>query len=327
METTEHLHRHYLSGWRFKTVLITLLLTILGYFLFTLWAGWDNVVLAFSKVGLVGIIIALALSFCNLTLRFLRWQYFLHTLVQEVPNWRVSFRIYLSGFSLTTTPGKTGEAIRCLFLKDYNIPFRKSFGAFFAERFCDLISVSILATGALFVYPSARVVLFFILSFFLLIFLVIKKEQRIYRLETWFKKILPVRFHSAIEFVRETILSFRSCFSTTTLCVAIVIGVFAWFMEALALYILLYLVGYPLDLLSATFTYAFSLVVGGISMLPGGLGGAEVTMFKLLSLNGTPAGIAVAITLVIRITSLWFSVICGFFMLPKNTLFRLTIDQ
>jgi uncharacterized protein (TIRG00374 family) len=59
-------------------------------------------------------------------------------------------------------------------------------------------------------------------------------------------------------------------------------------------------------------------VIGGITLLPGGLGGAEVTMLQLLVLQNIPAPIAVAATLIIRLTSLWFSVFLGMIALPKN---------
>jgi hypothetical protein len=51
-------------------------------------------------------------------------------------------------------------------------------------------------------------------------------------------------------------------------------------------------------------------------MLPGGLGGTELTMIALLGLAGIDGGTAVAATAVIRITTLWFACILGFLALP-----------
>jgi uncharacterized protein (TIRG00374 family) len=53
------------------------------------------------------------------------------------------------------------------------------------------------------------------------------------------------------------------------------------------------------------------MLIGAISFLPGGLGGAEVTMTALLMLNGMDNGAAVAATLLIRLTTLWFAVVLG----------------
>jgi len=95
-------------------------------------------------------------------------------------------------------------------------------------------------------------------------------------------------------------------------------GVIAWTAEAVALYCLLHMLGFDVSLLSAIFIYGFSLVIGGITLLPGGLGGAEVTMLQLLILNDVTASAAVAVTIVIRLTTLWFSVFLGLCALPKK---------
>ena len=61
------------------------------------------------------------------------------------------------------------------------------------------------------------------------------------------------------------------------------------------------------------------MLIGAISFLPGGLGGAEVTMTALLMLNGMDNGAAVAATLLIRLTTLWFAVVLGLLvMLPAR---------
>lgn len=316
-DLSEHSHAHLLNGWRFKTLFITILLSIIGYLLFTLWGGWDNVVAAVKQVGLLGISAALLLSLFNYSLRFLRWQLFLKTLGHAIP-WRPSLRIYMSGFALTTTPGKTGEALRGVFLKDYGVPFRKSFGAFFAERFCDLLSVSILASGGLWIYPQIRPVLLIVAALFVFILFAIQKDHWLHGVEKFAKRQLPERFAKTVEFILEMIIAFRTCFSTRIMLAAISLGVIAWTAEAVALYTLLHLLGYQIGLIAAAFIYGFSLVIGGITLLPGGLGGAEVTMLQLLILQGVIPSVAVAITLVIRLTSLWFSVLLGLIALPKK---------
>jgi glycosyltransferase 2 family protein len=312
-----HFHQHFISAGKFKIVIVTILLSIIGYFLFTLWAGWENVLQAIKQVGFFGIVMALGLSSINLGMRFLRWQYFLKALGYTIP-WKRSLRIYIAGFSLTTTPGKTGEALRSVFLKDNGVPFRKSFGAFLSERTSDLLSVTILATIGLWIYPSVRPVLFLVAAFICFVFFALQSDKCINVLEKLAKKIFPERFARHIEFFLDTIHSFRTCFSAKVLSTTLILGLIAWTMEAIALKYLLHLLGHEIPLMTAVFIYAFSLVIGGITLLPGGLGGAEVTMLQLLVLQNIPAPIAVAATLVIRLTSLWFSVFLGMIALPKD---------
>jgi uncharacterized protein (TIRG00374 family) len=310
-------HQHFISGQKFKIVLLTVLLSIVGYFLFTIWGGWENVAAAIKQVGFLGIATALGLSLLNFGMRFLRWQYFLKVLGYSIPL-APSFRIYMAGFSLTTTPGKTGEALRGVFLKDYGVPFRKSFGAFLSERTSDLLSVTILASAGLWIHPEARPILLLVAGLITFLFFTIRNERWLRWLERLAKKIFPGRFAHTIEFFLETVHSFRSCFTAKVLATTLILGLTAWAAEAVALKYILHLLGYEISMLTALFIYGFSLVIGGITLLPGGLGGAEVTMLQLLILQNIPAAIAVAVTLVIRLTSLWFSVFLGIIALPKD---------
>lgn len=109
-----------LSGWRYKAVLWSVLLSAIGYLGFALWSGWHDVVHAVAKVGFVGIAAALSLSLANYGLRFIRWQLYLEAMGRPVP-WRPSLKIYLAGFALTTTPGKAGEALRGVLLQSTEI--------------------------------------------------------------------------------------------------------------------------------------------------------------------------------------------------------------
>lgn len=312
-----HFYQQFISPKKIKLVLLVLLLSISGYFFFTLWAGWENVLYAIQQVGPLGIVAALGLSLMNYGVRFLRWQYLLKVLGYSVP-WAPSLRIYMAGFSLTTTPGKTGEAIRGVFLKEYGVPFRKTFGAFLAERTSDLFSVTLLASVGLWIYPMARPLLFIVAALLAFLFLAMQKDSWLRALERLVKSLCPKRFISVLDFLIGSIHSFRSCFTMKVLVITLSLGLIAWTMEAIALLYALHLLGYEISPFIAIFIYGFSLVIGGITLLPGGLGGAEVTMFQLLVTQHIPTSIAVAVTLVIRLTSLWFSVFLGMIALPKN---------
>ena len=92
-------------------------------------------------------------------------------------------------------------------------------------------------------------------------------------------------------------------------------SIIAWFAECLAFYLLLTALDTGLPLASVTFVYAFATLVGALSFLPGGLGGFEVVALILLGARGIDLGTAVFATSVIRLTTLWFSVAVGSFLL------------
>ncbi len=131
-----------LSGWRFRALLLIVLLSAIGYLGFSLWGGWRDVVAALVRVGFIGTTIALALSLVNYGLRFVRWQKFLALLGHRIPH-QESLRIYIAGFGLTILPGKAGEAIRSVFLKHHGVTYPESLAAFFSEHFSNLISMLI----------------------------------------------------------------------------------------------------------------------------------------------------------------------------------------
>ena len=294
-------------------MITTVLLSICGYFLFTLWAGWNDVLSAALRVGAGGMLLVLFLSLCNYALRYIRWRLYLKQQGHTIP-WASGLRIYLSGFALTITPGKSGEAIRGVYLKEYDVPFRKSFGVFFAERASDLFSDVLLASSGLWIYPKARPILLILAGLFALLFFILRKEQ-------WLKKIgslFPKKLAHFADYLLEISSAFRNCFHSSALLTAVILGLVAWAAEGAALYSLLNILGYQIPLLTVFFIYGFSLVIGGITLLPGGLGGAEIAMLELLQLQQVNASDAVAITLIIRLTTLWFSVFLGMLAFPQK---------
>ena len=96
------------------------------------------------------------------------------------------------------------------------------------------------------------------------------------------------------------------------------IGLVAWGAEGVAFYYIMHVLGSDLTLQGALFIYAFSMLVGALSFLPGGLGGTEATMVALLMLHNIPQPQAVAATVLIRIATLWFAVALGILALSMT---------
>jgi uncharacterized protein (TIRG00374 family) len=75
------------------------------------------------------------------------------------------------------------------------------------------------------------------------------------------------------------------------------------------------------NLLWPVFVFSLSIIVGAISMLPGGLGVTEGSLSLILINGGLSKNNAVASTILIRIATLWFAVILGaivLFVLRKD---------
>ena len=285
-------------------------LATVGYLVFSLWGGWREVIDAASRVGVSGLLIALTLSLVNYGLRFVRWQYYLTTLGHGIP-WLASLRIYILGFALTTTPGKAGEMLRSVFLARFQIPYTKSIAAFFSERLADLLSVLGLTLFGVATYPAGRPVFYFLLVTAAIILLVLHSQRWLDLVRRLIERFLRGRLKQFAGNLVDIVLHSRRLYRWAPLGWSLLLGLIAWAAEAYAFHLMTVWMGLEIAWPATFFIYAFSMIVGAISFLPGGLGGAELTMVTLLMLNRVPAPEAVALTVLIRVTTLWFAVLLG----------------
>lgn len=299
-----------LKGWHRRALSLSVLLSAGGYGLFTLWGGWGDVAEAIRRVTWLDVAVLLGLSLVNYGLRFLRWHGYLKRLRHPVP-WGFNLHAYLTGFALTTTPGKAGEALRGVFLKPRGVPYTVSVGALFAERFADLITVVLLCLPGLWFYPPAQPWVIAALLGLPLLMWVLQREVWLARVEQRIVASRGGRLATLLTHTLHTVRQAGRLFAVGSMISALALGLVAWGAEALAFSYLLGQMGLAVPVSIAIFIYAFAMLVGALSFLPGGLGGAEVTMALLLVLNGaTPAEAATA-TLVIRLATLWFAVAIG----------------
>ena len=309
-----------LSGWRFRALLLIVLLSALGYLAFSLWAGWHEVVAAIVHVGFAGTIIALALSLVNYGVRFVRWQKYLAQFGHHIymPE---SLRIYIAGFGLTILPGKAGEAIRSVFLKKFGVSYPESLAAFFAEHFTNLIVMLLLVAVGLWVYPKAQPMVMILTFMIFAVLIALQQRKWLKKLKSFVQTRFPPKVGGLFGHGVEIVLHSGRCFSLPMLFYGISLGLIAWGAEGFAFYYIMRLLGSDLSLPVALFIYAFSMLVGALSFLPGGLGGAEATMIALLMLYKVAQPQAVAATILIRLATLWFAVLLGVIALslPERT--------
>jgi len=299
-----------------RAVLWSVALAASGYLGLSLWAGWRDVAAAVVAVGPLVLLGLLALSLSNYLLRFLRWARYLALLDAPVP-WRINLDVYFSGFALTTSPGKIGETLRSLLLKPHGVPAAASLAAFFAERVSDLLAILVLAAVGLWSYAPARPVVGLTLAAVFLALLLVQWTALIAAIDQWAMN-RPNRWARLIVKLCEILLHFRRCFSLPAISGGLAIGVLAWFAEGFGFWWLLAALGHPLPLATAVFIYAFAMLVGGLSFLPGGLGSSEAVMIGLLALHGFPEAAAVTATLICRLATLWFAVGLGAIFLARQ---------
>lgn len=285
------------------------LLAALAYLAVAALAGWDRVTAAFARIGWSSVGVMLGLSALNFALRALRWQAYVGHLGYQLP-WGRNLRIYLAGFVLTVTPGKLGELMRGTLLKPHGVPYAASNALFLAERVSDLLAVLLLCALVFRGHPAALP----LLALALVAVLGLAWGAHHEPLLGWLGRRGAAghsRWAHAAAHVAGLMREFRRCFEWRILWPGLLLGFLAWGAQGLAFWWGTAALGGQIDWASACFIYGFALIAGVLSFLPGGLGGAEAAMIGLLVWQGVTADIAVAATLLMQLTALWFAVAVG----------------
>ena len=298
----------FLSGWRYRAIGWSALLAAIGYLGFALWGGWSDVANAVARVGFFGAGVALSLSLVNYGLRFVRWQLYLSTMDHPVPH-GYSLQIYLAGFTLTTTPGKAGEALRGVLLKRWGVPYPVSLAAFLSERLSDLLAVLLLTLVGLTIYPAAHPLIAIGAAGGLLVFMMLCNRTALSRLEQLLQG--STRAVALLRHSIHVLLQASRCHTPLPVVVSTALSLVAWAAEAFAFSLILRWMGVEVPLTFAVFVYAISMLAGALSFMPGGLGSAEAIMISLLVWHNAPTSDAVAATVLVRLATLWFAVGIG----------------
>lgn len=296
-----------------RTLIPTALLSALVLLGLALYADAPSLLAALESFDLRVLPIALALASLNYVARYARWHYYLRHSGIEVPP-GTSAGIFLTGLSMSITPGKLGELLKCFMLRDrFGTRIATSAPIVVAERYTDLVSIlALVAIGATRFEGSGPVLVAGGVAVLIVLAVVTFSDSVLTRVGTRLSaKLLQGRL-AETEWVRESAVGFRSLLRGKPLAFGTALGALAWVFECVAF--LLVLRGFGengVTLLGATFTYATATLAGALSMLPGGLGATEASMAALLSGLGVSRDAAAGATLIIRACTLWWGVLVG----------------
>lgn len=263
--------------------------------------------------GLVAVL--LGLSLCNYAVRAWRWLVLGRFLGIRVPLGS-NLAYYLAGYALTSTPGKAGEAIRLWFLKrGHAVPYLRSLPMMLADRVVDLWAVLVLALASMAGFAEYRWQGVVLAAIIVALSIPILFPHRLQPLLDGAYRVAPRQGRLLVR-LRRLMRAMGALSSWRTYGLTLVPTIGGWLAEGAALYLLLAHLGAEVGFLNAVFVFSFSMIVGAVSMLPGGLGSTEATMVILLRALGVDLGIALAATAIIRITTLWFAVAIGVALMP-----------
>lgn len=279
---------------------------------FSIWANARAVGVALERFHWSMAAAGLALAAGNYVVRWARWEYYLRRLGIRISG-RDSVLVFLSGFALTVTPGKLGEAVKALLLRQsHGINAARTAPIVVAERITDLIALLILTLVGVFSFPIDRRFLGAGAVAVGLGLAVIGSETLAGRIFTLAERVPRAARH--VPKLREFHGAATTLLKPGPLVVTTALSIGSWFLECLAFWVVVR--GFPgaeLGVQAATFIYAAMTVAGALSFLPGGLGVTEAGMLAMLGSfgHGIDRGTAAAATFVTRGCTLWFAVAIG----------------
>jgi uncharacterized protein (TIRG00374 family) len=285
------------------------LLAIVFYFLMVVLSDIDGVAQAAETFDWVYVVPVLLLVMFNYLLRAERWHNYLRRVELGLPR-RKSYWLFLSGLSMAITPGKAGEALKALFLKiEKNAPVERGFAVIFAERMSDMTGIIVLIAIGSFALPYGLVSCVAVVVLVALVLIVVSNERIGTRFVGWLKS--KRRLSRIGGMAERSLKDARQLLTGRNLAEGTAFGAAAWAAECLAFYLIITGCSADVTILECVFIYAFSSVIGAVSLLPGGMGTTEATMIGLLVLLSVTASTASFVVILTRVCTLWFAVLLG----------------
>src|SRR5215210_492695 len=239
--------------------------------------------------------------------RFTRWLYYLRVSVPLGQN----AAIFAAGLSMTISPGKFGEVLKCVFVRQASgAPIARTAPAVVAER--ATAGTGMVAWGFLGAFaldlPPWTMVMFLAVAVF---GIAVLRSKRLSLLAERALLKLPLLDRFAPH-RRDFRGASNERLGTRPLVVGTVISFFSWGLECTGVYLCAVGLGADRPFLLIVFVFAVSSLLGVLSMLPGGIGAVEAGLYgQFVTVANLSTGLAGALTLLIRLATLWFATLLG----------------
>jgi len=293
------------------------------------WADVGGLMEALARIPWWVVPACCGLSFLNYVVRFWKWQRYLHLLDVRLDR-GTSFLIYLSGLSMSVTPGKMGEVFKSWLVKKMTgTPIHQTAPIVVAERFTDLLGYLILvAIGGIRTMPEYAWAFWATLGI-CVVALFLAGSQAFGRLVSALFRRLPYLWRLGPR-VEGSFASTRILLAPREVLMPTFVSVLGWGLECTGFWLIAStIVPGAVPFLYGLFAFAFSAVAGAVLIVfPGGLGVTEFSLGKLLVARYTDPGAltveaarqsATGVVILARLCTLWFAVGIGFLAMAVFT--------
>lgn len=302
-----------------RAVILVAALWAAGIFILTL----VSLLIDLRQHGWLGVVAPADLGYAFLfasasyLLRFVRWHVLATRLAPDL-GFVESFAANTIGFGLMLTPARAGEVLKLALLRQRTaVPVATSSPVFFMEKLCEAITLAGLAVVSSLFLPWAGAVapnskLWLLGTALMLLATAMAFRDRLIVLAPRLPLAGRVLGHRWTGEIWSNLVGGTTrVFTWPMLLIGLALSFAARLCDGVAIVWVASLYGVDVSLAAGWFLIGSSGFLGGISMLPGGVGVAEASLIGLFLTLGAGAAAAVAAALTARILIFWIWVVLG----------------
>lgn len=295
-----------------RKVLLVTAVAVLAYGAVLIATDYRAVATSLRQLPMRSIALALGIASTSYVLRFARWHRYLVMLDIRV-SLVDSVLIFFSGLSMGITPGKAGELLKSVQVKQVSgAPIARTLPILAAERITDAMALFLLAALGLPGTLGAWVVVGVVVGCLVIAIVFGSRAVGTWAIDRAARFGFVARHRSRLAQAHESLMTLCA---PARLLEGFALSMLIWAVHSMCLYTLAQTFDRSaLDLPRAFMIDSAPALVGALAMLPGGLGVTEASMTGALVSFGhgafTPA-VAAAITLAVRVCTLWYAVGLG----------------
>lgn len=249
--------------------------------------------------------VMLTLSLLMYGARFLRWDLIVQQHHLQLTRSH-SLQIFLSGLAMAFTPARAGEFFRAYFVPNLEARTRFAFHSFFMEKLGDMLSILIFSGTALYFSSLWEHPFFqntpFTICWVLLAFTIL------------FASLILVKITWQSKAAKSMRLKIRPLIAKLTMVYFVRLILLSMLVWAIQLCVVSYIVqksSISIDFTDVIIVYTLSLLVGTVSLIPGGLGSFDVTYLLLMRFLDQGEENALVSLIAIRLFGVWLGVFLG----------------
>ncbi len=265
--------------WLFVLAGVTLLAGLV------VWAGPENLAASLAQVDVAVFLLSPLLSLTILFVMTLRFRLVLASVAKGVPGLWSLFRIFcISNMFALVSPAKSGEFVKSYFLSKRGIDYGRGIIAVVLERVADFVCMGLLLIILAMITASSFMPEYVAYSALLLVL--------VFAGMVFFRSSLFMRLLKRVPILSKKLAGpeinaysdvLRGGLSARAMAVPLVVTAAGMLMIAARMYVIFLSLGVRPDFLTVILLYLVVLVVGILSMIPGGLGSIEVAGVWLYS--------------------------------------------